>query len=165
MAGSLALMVARFSAGQVNDAEALAATAERLRDAALELAAEDGMVYGRLLALEREGSEGELEAARLAVARVPLAMVEIAAELAPLLARLCVHGKVALRGDALSGLRLLQGAAAAAAGLVRIDAQQLASPHRAELLGELEGAEREVAGCGADGSAPQPACSPREPAQ
>jgi len=134
-AGSLAAMVASYSVGSLEDAGALLEAAERLRRRALELAAEDQSAYAAVLSLPAGPPR---TAAYLEAARVPLRMVELAAELAPILAELATRGKQALRGDALSGFRLLEGAAAAAAGLVRIDVEALPPEERGSLLGSLE---------------------------
>ena len=134
-------MVASFSVETLEGAKELRARADVLRRRAVELAAEDERAYGAVLALK---SGGDSTAALGEAARVPLRMVELAAELAPVLAELATGGKTALQGDALSGFRLLEGAASAAAGLVRIDTEGLPATEREQILRELGAAREEI---------------------
>jgi formiminotetrahydrofolate cyclodeaminase len=170
MAGSLAAMVAGFSTAQMADAGALRETAERLRRRAVDLAGADDQAFRELLEQRRrvagegvaagepaaeagepaaEAGEppaeaGESASALVEVVRVPLRMLELAAELAPVLVRLATEGKIALRGDAVTGLHLLEGAAGAAADLVRLNASELGQSRREEMLAALAAEERRL---------------------
>lgn len=141
IAGSLAAMVASLSAGTLAGADELRASAELVRRRAFVLAAEDERAFAGVLALRPETDRtGALRDA----ATVPLRMVELSAELAPVLSRLVHAGKVALRGEALAGWRLLEAAATAASDLVRIDAAQLPPVDGDALRGALVAARSRI---------------------
>jgi methenyltetrahydrofolate cyclohydrolase len=112
LAAGLVEMAARFAGD-----EATAARAAAVREAAPPLAEEDARAYGRVLA-----EPPERRAAALAAATgPPLAMAEAGAQVAELGARVAREGRAALRGDAVAGVLLAEGATRAAAELVLIN--------------------------------------------
>jgi methenyltetrahydrofolate cyclohydrolase len=116
LAGALVQMSVRFSAG---DVASVVARAEELRTRAVSLAQDDLAVYAAYVRARREGRGADDMAAALDEAtRVPLEMVEVAAELAQLASVLALTGNLHLRGD--STTAVLMGAAAARAGAVLV---------------------------------------------
>ncbi len=163
-AGGLAEMVARFSTAQLAEADELAAVAESLRRRAFGLAAADEAAWSGVLDAARSaraaraaGATGATEvpasgshAARAGSAfviatEVPLRMVEVAAELFPVLRRLAESGNQRLLGDALAGQHLCFGAASSAGSLVRLNLAQLPAHDRARIEVQLASAERLLA--------------------
>lgn len=125
LAAALAAMAARLSDEQLYDADTLAERADRLRERALRLAADDSAAYEALLAARRmpDGAEGE-EAVQRATERaadVPLEISEAAREAAGLAAELAGEGNPNLRGDAVTAAYLAEGAAHSAAELVSLN--------------------------------------------
>lgn len=115
MAAALTQMAASFSDGD-RMAE-VAARAEQLRVQALELADMDATAYGAVLTATGDARQVALSAA----ADPPLLMARAAAEVAALAAEVAADGNQHLRGDAATGVLLAEGAAQAAADLVRIN--------------------------------------------
>jgi methenyltetrahydrofolate cyclohydrolase len=116
LGAGLVAMVARYSTDVVPDASQIAARGDDLRRRALELASQDAQAYRAVL--EARGSRAP---ALSAAANPPLAIAEAAAELAGLAGRLARSGNPNLKGDALTGVILAEGAARAAAALVEIN--------------------------------------------
>jgi len=131
MAAGLATMAARFSAGHLDQAKAVAGQAETLRARVEPLADADAESYRRVLeafALPREhGAEAEeLRRQRIRhaledAAEVPLKVAEAGAEVAGLAATLAEGGNPNLRGDAITAGLLAAAGARSAAGLVAIN--------------------------------------------
>jgi formiminotetrahydrofolate cyclodeaminase len=142
MAGSLAAMVASSSAGGPSVADGLEASAELLRRRAFALAAEDERVFAGVLASRK--ADDRVAVLREA-ANVPLRMVELSAELAPVLGELVSSGKKVLRGEALAGWRLLEAAAGAAGDLVCINAEELPRDEQEALRRALDAALARIA--------------------
>ena len=131
MAAGLVAMSARLSADQIDDAEAIASTADRLRRRALVLADDDAAAYDRVLAAYRrprdanpEARRREIMAALEAATAVPLEVAELAVEAAVLGARLAEAGNPNLEGDANAAVELGRAATRAAAHLVEINSRQ-----------------------------------------
>lgn len=131
MAAGLVAMAARLSGGRLEDADAIAARADGLWRRALALADEDAAAYGRVLAAYRrprdgdpEGRRREIRSALEAATAVPLAVADLAAEVAVLGARLAATGNPNLEGDANAAVELGRSATRAAARLVQINADQ-----------------------------------------
>lgn len=146
LGASLCAMAARLSAerlaGRAGLAEHLAEDAERLRDNVAPLCQADARAYGRVIDALRMPARPDPARRRQAVAdalsgaaAVPLRVVEIAAGVAGLAARLAEEGNPSLRGDAIAAALLADAGARAAAVLVRIN---LAHARRDTRLPELE---------------------------
>jgi methenyltetrahydrofolate cyclohydrolase len=131
MAAGLAAMAARFSAGHLDQAEAVAGRAEALRARVEPLADADAESYRKVLeafALPREhdAEAEELRRQRIrhaleGAAEVPLKVAEAGAEVAGLAATLAGGGNPNLRGDAITAGLLAAAGARSAAGLVAIN--------------------------------------------
>jgi formiminotetrahydrofolate cyclodeaminase len=138
-AAALAAMAARFSAASLEDATGLAQEADALRDRAIGLAAADEAVVATLHPASGPRAARGPQSARQA-AEVPLAMVQLAAELDGVFGRLGRGTNPRLVGDAQVGRLLLQGAADAASALAWIDAAVLPAAERETLLEALRAA-------------------------
>jgi len=128
MAAALCAMVARRSGARLADAPASARRADDLRGRAARLAPADAEAYAPVLeALRSPATPGpedrgeRIQAALSGAADVPLAIVEIAAEVAGLAASLATGGNPGLRGDALVAALLAEAGARAAGSLVEIN--------------------------------------------
>jgi formiminotetrahydrofolate cyclodeaminase len=132
LAAGLVEMAAAFTLSRAEYAERherMAAMRERagtLRAQALELAERELSVYGAVLHALREpedapGRGERLDAALSDAADSPLAVARAAAEVAGLAAEVARTGNRHLRGDAISGAVLAEGACAAAARLAEIN--------------------------------------------
>jgi formiminotetrahydrofolate cyclodeaminase len=127
LAAGLVAMAARYSAGEMADADRLAYDAERLRHRAAGLADDDAEAYGAVIAayqaVRRSGSSDRQEVHRALrrATEVPLEVVDIAAETARLAAVLTAGGKRDIRGDAAAALVLAEAATRSAAQLVAIN--------------------------------------------
>jgi formiminotetrahydrofolate cyclodeaminase len=117
LAASLVAMVARYSVHSLSEAHEIAARADHLRHDALALASRDAQAYYAVLEARGRRRAEALSAA----ADPPLAIAEVAAELATLAGRLARSGNPNLRGDALTGGILAEGAARATVALVEIN--------------------------------------------
>ncbi len=131
MAAGLVAMAARLSGNRVDDAGAIAATADGIRRRALALADEDAATYGRVLAAYRRprdedpgGRTAEIRAALEAACAAPMELAGLAAEAAVLGARLAATGNPNLEGDANAAVELGRAAARASARLVEINVRQ-----------------------------------------
>jgi formiminotetrahydrofolate cyclodeaminase len=127
LAAALCAMAARFSA-RLAAADEIAATADRLRQRAIHLAAEDSLAYAGVLQARRlrPGTDPALREEAIAAAMaqavaVPLEISEIGAEVARLATEVASAGNPNLLGDALTAVLLAEAAAAAAATLVEIN--------------------------------------------
>ena len=116
LGAGLVAMVARYSVASLSEASEIAARADDLRHDALALASQDARAYEAVL--ESRKRRGE---ALSAAANPPLAIAELAAELAGLAGRLAISGNPNLKGDALTGAIMAEGAARAATALVEIN--------------------------------------------
>jgi methenyltetrahydrofolate cyclohydrolase len=106
--------------------DAIGERAAGIRSTATRLADEDAAAYGRVIealrAPREDAGRGERVTEALSrAADAPLAIAECAAEAAELAAALVHDGNPNLRGDALTGALLAEGAALAAARLVEIN--------------------------------------------
>jgi formiminotetrahydrofolate cyclodeaminase len=104
----------------------LGARASELRAQALRLAEEELSVYAAVLEVLREPEEApgraeRLDAALSDAADSPLAVARAAAEVAQLAAEVAGSGNRHLRGDAISGALLAEGACCAAACLAELN--------------------------------------------
>jgi formiminotetrahydrofolate cyclodeaminase len=122
-AAALVAKAARFSQGEP---ATLADRADVIRAAVLRLADADGAAYGALLTAfrlprDRPDRRNQIDTALRDAVDVPLRIGEAAAEIAELAARLAREGNRNLAGDAQTAAALAEGAAGAAARLVRIN--------------------------------------------
>jgi formiminotetrahydrofolate cyclodeaminase len=148
LAAGLVEMAASFTLAREEYAErhdrmaALRGRAGELRAHALELAERELTVYGAVLDTLRlpedtPGRAERLEAALSDAADSPLAVARAAAEVAGLAAEVALTGNRHLRGDAISGAVLAEGACAAAARLAEINLTGRAGDPRREEASEL----------------------------
>jgi len=131
LAAALCAMAARFSERSFEGADELAATADRLRFRALELADEDTRAYSALLAARRlpvqpveadRGTREEAIAAATANAvAVPLEIAEIGGEVGRLATKVASEGNPNLLGDSLTAVLIAEAAAAAATTMAEIN--------------------------------------------
>lgn len=127
MAAGLCAMSARLSSRQLTDAEDLAAAAQRTADRAAALIQADADSYAAVITAQRrrhgdaQTRRREVAAALAAAADVPMQIVELAAGVARLAARMAADGNPNLRGDAITGALLAEAGARAAAVLVGIN--------------------------------------------
>ena len=125
--GAVAALAAALAAGLVSMADRFSGTgaerAEELRAAAAVLADADAAAYDDYLRAARSarvsGDRTAAVAALAAATDVPLAVLEIAVEVAQLAAAVAADGNHRLRGDATAAALMASGAAAIAAVLVR----------------------------------------------
>ncbi|MCI2422131.1 cyclodeaminase/cyclohydrolase family protein [Saccharopolyspora sp. K220] len=158
LAAGLAAMVARYSAaGGPFDPTAAAARADDLRRAAQRLADDDAHAYQRYLdaaALPKQpdtaGRRTAINAALDTAADVPLALAEIAAEIAGLGEQLAEAGNLRLHSDALIAAQLGGAVATSAAALVAENLRSRPDDSRtargAELAATARAAAARVAG-------------------
>ncbi|MBD0329048.1 MAG: cyclodeaminase/cyclohydrolase family protein [Thermoleophilia bacterium] len=128
MAAAVVAMAARAAAGSWSDAKGAVAQAEALRRRALPLADADAHALADALALLALGQGDDAPAAEqrdfalgkalATAAEVPLAIVQVAADVAALAADVAEHGRADLQPDAVGAAVLAAGAARAAAHLV-----------------------------------------------
>ena len=125
LAAGLAGMAARLSAGQLADADGLAASADAARRRVAPLARIDAQSYGRVLNAYREPeSETRRELVSDALsgaADVPLAIAEVGNEVAGIAARLVEEGNPNLEGDAMTAVLLAEAGVRTAATLTEIN--------------------------------------------
>jgi len=128
-------MAAHYSAVEMHDADALIGDAERLRARAAHLADLDADVYRTVIeahAAARDGDGrdggGQVRAALLRAAEVPLEVAELGGETARLAGRLAVEGKRDVRGDAVTALLLAEAATRSAAHLVAVNVEACSGP-------------------------------------
>ena len=131
LSAALVGMAARLSTDHVDDAAAIATTADELRQAALTLADEDAAAYRRVLSAYRlphdtnpAARHREIREALEAATAVPLEVARLAAEAAILGGRLADAGNPNLEGDASAAVLLARAAAQAAARLVELNVEQ-----------------------------------------
>ncbi len=144
MAAGLVEMTARlaFERGEHDRLAQIAAQAEELRTRATELAELELHAYEPVLeALRLPGSNPErparLDAALSEAAQTPLEIARAAAEVATLALEVSRSAARDVRGDALTGLLLAEGACQAAAQLVRINLARLPRDPRLTEVDEL----------------------------
>ncbi len=128
MAAALCVKAARLSANEMPDALDIAATGGRLRDLAATLCELDATTYRQVVTALRRTSEPDPEKRRRAIAEalsrasdVPLEVVEIAADVVALAARIAESGNPNLLGDAITAALLAEAGARSAAALVAIN--------------------------------------------
>jgi formiminotetrahydrofolate cyclodeaminase len=132
LGASLCAMTARLSARQLTPevATALTADAERLRRRSASLIQADADSYQRVLAARRQGRtdpaaapgrQRRIAAALSEATAVPMDIVELAARVVRLAARLAADGNPGLRGDAIAAAELAAAGGRAAAVLVSIN--------------------------------------------
>jgi methenyltetrahydrofolate cyclohydrolase len=143
-AASLTAMTARFSADHWEDAPGAVAQAETLRARALPLADEDARAYESYLTalhlpkeLEPEARDAAIGEALSRAANVPLAIAEVAVDVASLAAELAERGNPNLRGDAATAVLLAEAAVRATANLVEINLATREGDERLERAREL----------------------------
>lgn len=156
LAAGLCAKTARLSARQLTAerAEHLMTSAEQILAAAASLIDADALAYREVIAQTRHAAsrapvssapadpepgagQAGLAAALSAAADVPLRVVELAADVTELAARLAIEGNPALRGDAITGALLAQAGARAAATLVAVDLATAPGDPRHSRAGEL----------------------------
>lgn len=119
LAAGLAAMVARYSSAAGDFDPAAAATrADELRRTAQRLADDDVEAYRAYLDLVKAPDPAARKAALDAAADIPLALAEVAVEVAELGELLVECGNPRLRPDALTAVQLGSAVAASAAALV-----------------------------------------------
>jgi formiminotetrahydrofolate cyclodeaminase len=150
LAAGLVEMTAAFTLGRSEHEDThqrmaqIATQAGALREQARELAEQELHAYEPVLAAMRLPADhhdraAKIDAALGQAAETPLALVRVGAEIAALALEASQTGTRHLRGDALTGLLLAEGACQAAASLVAINLAN--RPHDARLveLAELTG--------------------------
>jgi len=127
-AASLTAMAARFATEQWEDAPGAVAQAEALRARVLPLADEDARAYESFLLARRMSDEFDPAVRDAAIgealsraADVPLAIAEVALDVASLAADLTECGNPNLRGDAATAALLAEAAVRATANLVEVN--------------------------------------------
>lgn len=127
LAAALVAMAARYSVGELANADRLVDDADRLRRRAAGLADDDAEAYGAVIAAyqaDRQSGSADPQEVRRALrhaADVPLEVAEIGAATAVLAARLAAEGKRDVRGDATVALLLAEAATRSAAHLVTLN--------------------------------------------
>lgn len=143
LAASLCAMTASLSARQLAGASAeagpLAARATVLRDEAAPLAEADAAGYRAVLAAQRAGDSGAIQAALSAACDVPMRVTELGAEVAAIAAAVAAGGNPAVRGDAITAALLAAAGASSAAALVRINLARAPGDGRPGRAGQLAG--------------------------
>ena len=130
MGAGLCAMTARLSARQLaaDEADVLINESERLRARAAALVQADADSYAAVLAARRQPADGDGPSRRRQIAAalsdatdVPMEIIELAAAVARIAARLAAGGHPNLCGDAIAGALLAEAGARAAAVLVEIN--------------------------------------------
>jgi formiminotetrahydrofolate cyclodeaminase len=130
LAAGLVAMSARLSPGQLDDAVAVAAEADAIRDSALQLADDDAAAYRAVITARRlpkddtVGRRAAMAAALERATEVPLEVARLGAVTAGLATRLAAEGNPNLEGDAAAAACLARAAARAAAKLVELNVRQ-----------------------------------------
>jgi methenyltetrahydrofolate cyclohydrolase len=127
MAAGLVEMAAAFDTGGALDE--VGARAHELRGRAAALAEADGRAYAGVLEALRMPAGPErtrrLDAAVSGAIECPMAILEIAAEVATLAADVAAHGNRNLEGDAITGALLAEASARSAATLAQLNVSML----------------------------------------
>lgn len=136
-------------AARLGEETAVSDRARSLRMRALGLADDELASYAPVLDAQQLPADDPARAARLEAAlrdasRTPLAIAEAAAETAELGAGVAQGSSAAVRGDALTGVVLAEGAAAAAASLVEINLSGRPDDPAVERAGEARRRAREA---------------------
>jgi methenyltetrahydrofolate cyclohydrolase len=159
LGASLCAMTARLSSARFPAAAELAAEAELLRNQAAWLGEADAEAYGHVIEAFRlpkePGSDARghaVAAALSAAADVPMRVIDAAAQVARLAARLAEDGNPNLRGDAVTAALLAEAGARAAGALVRINLADAPQDHR---LAEVDRLLQEVARSSAETQQPR----------
>ncbi len=130
MGATLTIGRERYAASWA-EMEVVRGRASELRMALVRLVAEDADAYTGVLTALRLGEDerpAALDAAALAAAEPPRRIVEAAAEVAELAARVAEVGNVNLVGDAMTAAVISEAAGRAATSLVEIDAGMSRAP-------------------------------------
>jgi formiminotetrahydrofolate cyclodeaminase len=128
LAAGLVAMVARYSR-DLDDADRLVETADRLREDVATLADDDAHAYGRVIeayaaARDNPGNQPDrISDALRGAAQVPLTVAEAGADICEVAARLAVEGKPDVRGDAMTALLLAEAATRTSAHLVTVNVE------------------------------------------
>jgi methenyltetrahydrofolate cyclohydrolase len=117
LAAGLTAMAARFAPDDWDARAEVVGRAEELRARAEPLADADSAAYGAFMAARTEETVERIVA-------IPFELVELAADVAELAARVAAEGNPTVRGDAAAGADLAAAAASAAARLVGINAEE-----------------------------------------
>lgn len=151
MGSALASMVCRLTLGKEKYAdvqgeiEVLLQKTEGLRERFQQLSGEDSEAYGRLSACfkmprgteeERQARAAAIQARLLEAARVPLEVVERAAETVQLCQRIAEIGNANVLSDVATGSMLASSAGEGAAWMVRTNLQMLKDPEVVSRLNE-----------------------------
>jgi len=174
LGAGLCAMAARLSARQLtaDEREDLTKTSERIGVTAASLIQADAESYQGVIAAQQQpaGPDGESRRRQIAAAlsdaaAVPMQVVELAAPVARIAARLAAAGNPNLRGDAITGALLAEAGARSAATLVAINLAAAPDDDRparaARLVDELASLADAAARCapGRQRQAQRP-CSP-----
>lgn len=134
LAAGLVAMAGHFSACHCEESGRIIGQADQLRAKALDLAAQDALAYGEVLAAYRLTKDdpdrpSRIRSALERAADVPLAIARVGATVATLGAVLARSGNPNLHGDAVIAVTLADAAARGAACLVELNVS----------LGDLDG--------------------------
>lgn len=150
-AASLTAMAARFATEEWEDAAGAVAQAEALRARVLPLADEDARAYESFLLARRMSEDFDPQVRDAAIgealsraADVPLAIAEVALDVASLAADLVENGNPSLRGDAATAALLSEAAVRATANLVEINLATREGDERIERARELVEMSRRI---------------------
>jgi formiminotetrahydrofolate cyclodeaminase len=146
VSAALGAALLEMSAG-LADKPLIATLAGELRATALTLADRDMSSYAPVIEAMRLPAESPDRDERIAAAlaeasETPLAIAEIAAEVAQLGAEVTAASKPAIRGDALAGVLIAEAAAIAAASLVEINLSGSDGPDLARARSARQRAEQ-----------------------
>lgn len=136
---ALAEAACRVSSKRWADAEEAGDRLATLRSELLALADDDALAVNEAIGARRAGADARTAFA--GAAAPPLAIAQAAAEVAELAALTALHGKRAVRSDALAGSLLAESAARAAANLVAVNLADRGSPDVARARWTCERAE------------------------
>ena len=150
-AASLTAMTARFATEEWEDAPGAVAQAEALRARVLPLADEDARAYESFLLARRMSDEFDPAVRDAAIgealsraADVPLAIAEVALDVASLAADLTECGNPNLRGDAATAALLAVAAVRATANLVEVNLATREGDERVKRARELVEMSRRI---------------------
>jgi formiminotetrahydrofolate cyclodeaminase len=155
LAAALAGMVGRLALARTPQGdpglEQLTAAADRLRSRLLELAVEDEVAYGGVIAARRAGDPAALAQAWREAAHVPAQVVRHCGDVAQLARRAAREGPAAALGDAVMAALLAAAAGAGSLINLRLNVQAAGRPERLrELADKSEVILRETQRAAAD---------------
>lgn len=144
MAAALCAMAARYAVGKMDSALEIAERADELRRKAEPLVEADAAAFGQVMAALKLPKEPDPLARQQAIRRalsdaadVPMAVAEMAAEVASLGALLAQDGNPNLVGDAAIACMLAEAATRSAACLVSLNLAGNREDHRLKRVSEL----------------------------